>query len=204
MMRRVFRLAAAATAVVLLTSGCTLIDRAGAAAVIDGTRITDSALSAEALDMQAALAGQEATVTDAEMARAILAIHVQDHVIRTAAQQQGIEVDTETIAKLRQELKDQVGGTDAELAAFAAAQGVPPALVDTVLGLSVMMADLGAKLAPEGDENAQGQAAVAYLSQLATTMDIEIAPRFGSWDPTQFTVAEPVNDLSLPIELLQG
>ena len=204
MMRRVIRLAAAATAVMLLTSGCTLFDRAGAAAVIDGQRISESMLAAEAASMQAALVGQSATITPAEMARTILAIHVQDAVIRAAAAREGLTIDAATVKKLHDELKQQVGGTEEQLAVFAASQGVPPTMVDTVLGLSVLMTDLGAKLAPEGDDNAQGQAAVQYLSQLAAEMAIEIAPRFGAWDPSQFTVGQPVNDLSLPIELLQG
>ena len=50
-------------------------------------------------------------------------------------------------------------------------------------------------VAPNTDD--QNTAAFTYLQKLAKTMNIEIAQRFGAWDPEQMITVVSVDDLSV-------
>ena len=203
MMRRMIRAAAAAGVIALLTTGCTLVDRAGAAAIVGGERLAESSVDASYASLVTALEGQQLQASSTEIVRGIVSMYVQNRVIAEAAARAGVTPSAAQIAELRQQLIDQVG-EGSKLDSFAASQGVPPMMIDEVLAASVAVTDLGAKLQPGADGDSQSQAAMEYVLQVANEMSIEVAPRYGAWDVNQLGVGETVNDLSIPAAMLQG
>ena len=193
MMRRGF--AALLGAVLLVTSGCAMADRAGAAVVVDGERYSTQDLANDFRELDEALGTAEKPGTMDEVNRAIIGIIVADMIMDKVSAAENLDVDMGEVAILRKNLTDQLGG-EAQMLAFAASRGVPPSLLDTVLKQSVFQTELGAKLIGGTDTDAQAEAALAYLRDIAKTMQIEVSPRFGSWDATQLVPVAPIDDLS--------
>lgn len=193
-MRRVVQ-AVVLVGALVLTSGCALIDRAGAAAVVDGVRYSETQLDADFVSLNKALGKQQAPGTMDEVNRNFITIFISDQIMQKAAADNGIEVDKAMVGKLRRSLEKQVGGEQA-LLQFAATRGIAPNQIWMVLRNSVLTTDLGAKLIGGTNTDDQNAAAAQYLAGVAKTMNIEVAPRFGSWDPTQAVAVAPVDDLS--------
>lgn len=194
-MRRVVQAVVLAGALVL-TSGCALLDRAGAAAVVDGARYTDTQLAADFANMDKALGKQDRPGTMEEVNRNFISIFVSDQIMQQAAPAAGIEPNKVTIGKLHRSLVKQLGSAKA-LDAFAAARGIAPNQIWQVLRNSVLTTDLGAKLIGGTNTDDQNAAAFAYLQKVAKTMNIEVAQRFGAWDPEQMITVASVDELSV-------
>lgn len=194
-MRRVLQ-AVVLVGALVLTSGCSLIDRAGAAAVVDGVRYTDEQLAADFANLTTALGDQDAPGTMEEVNRNFITIFVANAIMARAAAENDIVVDKATVGKLRRSLEKQLGG-EAELEAFAATRGIAPDMIWTVLRNSVLTTDLGAKLIGGTNTDEQAAAANTYLAGVAKTMKIEVAPRYGVWDPSQSATVAAADDLSV-------
>lgn len=195
-MRRVLQ-AAVLVGALVLTSGCALTDRAGAAAVVEGARYTEAQLEADFAGLDKALGSQSRPGTMEEMNRNFITMFVTDQLVQKAIADNGIEIDKATVGKLRRSLEKQLGG-EQQLIAYAATRGVAPNQLWTVLRNSVLMTDLGAKLIGGTNTDDQNAAASTYLQGLAKTLDIEVAPRYGTWDSTQLTTVASTDDLSKP------
>ena len=194
-MRRVVQAVVLAGALVL-TSGCALIDRAGAAAVVDGARYTDTQLATDFANMDKALGKQDRPGTMEEVNRNFISIFVSDQVMQKAAAAAGVKPNKVTIGKLHRSLVKQLGSEKA-LDAFAAVRGIAPNQIWQVLRNSVLTTDLGAKLIGGTNTDDQNAAAFTYLQKIGQTMNIEIAQRFGAWDPKQMITVVSVDDLSV-------
>ena len=194
-MRRGF--AALMGAVLLVTTGCTLTDRVGAAAIIDGQRYTTEQLAADFHALDAALGNEQKPGTMDEVNRAIISILISKAIMEKASRESGVAIDLAAVATLRGQLVEQMGSEQAFLT-FAATKAVPPALIDDVLAGSVFATDLGAKLVSGTNTDAQTQAANEFLTAIASTLSVEVAPRYGAFNPTTLSADLPVDDLSAP------
>lgn len=195
-MRRALQAAVLAGALVL-TSGCALIDRPGAAAIVDGKRLTTQELATDFAKLDTALGKQAKPGTQDQLNRAIITLWVGDILMKKAAAANHVEVNWAAVGKLHRQLVQQLGGA-AQLDAYAASKGVPPNLIWTVLANGVLTTDLGAKLVGGTDTTAQNNAANAYIKKLAGTVRIEVSPAYGAWDTEQLTVAAK-DDLSTAV-----
>jgi hypothetical protein len=193
-MRRVLQAVVLAGALVL-TSGCALTDRAGAAAVVDGARYTETQLSTDFANLDKALGKTARPGSMEEVNRNFISIFVSDKILQKAIAKQGVEPNKVTIGKLHRSLVKQLGSAKA-LDAFAAARGIAPNQIWKVLTNSVLTTDLGAKLIGGTNTTDQNNAAAAYLQIVAKTMNIEVAARFGAWDPKQMLTVAAADDLS--------
>ena len=193
-MRRGF--AALLGAVLLVTTGCTMTDRAGAAVVIDGNRYTTQQLATDFRALDDALGQQDKPGTMDQVNRAIISIVITKTLMERAIERENLTIDKAAVGALRRSLEKQLGG-EQELIAFAATRGVPPSMIWAVLKQSVFITELGAKLIGGTDTEAQSAAANAYLKDLSKSMTIEVAPRYGAWDPSQMIAGTPVDDLSV-------
>ena len=192
-MRRVLQ-ATVLVGALLLSSGCALVDRAGAAAVVDGVRYSDEQLAADFAALDKALGKADKPATMEEINRNFISIFVGDQLMQKAITLQHITPDKAVIGKLRRQLEVQLGGAD-QLEAYAATKGIAPTQLWMVLRNSVLTTDLGAALVGGTDTDAQNAAANAYLAKLAASMKVEVAPRFGAWDMSQMS-AVAFDDLS--------
>ena len=198
-MRRVVQ-AVILVGALVLSSGCAVVDRAGAAAVVDGVRYTDSRLAADFVLLNKALGKQKAPGTMEEVNRNFITIFVADQILQKAVADNDIKPDKAAVGKLRRSLEKQLG-SKAALEAFAATRGIAPNQIWAVLRNSVLTTDLGAKLIGGTNTDNQNSAANEYLRGLAKTMHIEVAPRFGTWDASSLTTVAPANDLSAAASL---
>lgn len=197
-MRRVVQ-AAVLVGALVFTSGCALIDRAGAAALVDGVKYSETQLANDFAAMDKALGDEAQPGTMDEVNRNFITIFVSDQILRKAIADNGIVVDKSTVAKLRRSLEKQLGSKEA-LEQFAASRGIAPNQIWMVLRDSVLTTDLGAKLIGGTNTEDQNAAASQYLAGLSNTMNIEVSPRFGTWDPAQGATVAPIDDLSLPLQ----
>lgn len=184
-------------AVLLATTGCTLIDRAGAAVVVDGNRYTTEQLAADFRSLDKALGSADKPGTMDEVNRSIIGIVIVGQLMDKAIAAENLTIDKAAVAQLRRDLERQLGGKE-KLLEFAATRGVPPNFIWSVLRQSIFSAELGAKLIGGTDTDAQAAASNAYLQELSKQTEIEVAPRYGRWDAEKFVTAAPLDDLSIP------
>lgn len=181
---------AAATAVLLTGCGPML---AGAAAVVGQTRITDDALGAEVDVVTSAIAIEKSGTVSA----AILNRMVTQELIFEVAEREGVSVSDETVDAFIAEQEAAVGGK----AAFEARlleKGIPPSAVFDAAKATVLVAELGAHLAPGKQPEEQELATVAAVTKASSELDTRVSPRFGGWDPELLQVTRPPDDLSIP------
>ncbi len=197
MMRRAFQ-AVVLVGVLALTSGCSLIDRAGAAAVVDGQRYTNDQLASDfvALDHELGNASKPGTMDQINLN--FINIFVSHEVALRAASELGLEVDAAAVQKVRYGIEGQLGGWQ-KTKAYAASKGIAPSLLDDLFVDSAIMAAIGKKLAPTADATTQSNMASAYLGSVVKKMSIEVAPRYGAWDAKNLTVAANASDLSTSV-----
>lgn len=196
-MRRVLQ-AAVLVGALVLTSGCGLVDRAGAAVIVEGQRYTDEQLGADFVAITKALGKQDAPGTMDDINRNFISIFIADAVTKIAAEQQGVEIDKAAVGKLRRSIEKQLGG-EQQLEAYAASKGIAPSMLWTVLRNSVLTTDIGAKLIGGTNTDDQYAAAQKYILALAKTLDVEVSPRYGDWDPSQMAAVAGGNDLSTAV-----
>ena len=180
----------------VLVSGCSLIDRAGAAAIVEQERYTQQQLADDFVALDAALGSQDAPGSMDEVNRNFISMYIYDRVVQAAADKLGITADKTAVGRMRRSLEMQLG-SEGGLEQFAATRGIAPDQIWMVLRNSVLTTDIGAKLIGGTNTDEQSAAANAYLQQLALTMHIEVSPRFGAWDVQQMVTVAPADDLSI-------
>ncbi len=193
-MRRALQ-AAVLIGALVLTSGCAVISHAGAAATVGDARYSEDQLASDAARLDKALGTQAQPATPDAINRNLITIWIGDQIMQKAVAKNHLVENKVAIGKLHRTLVNQVGGA-AALDGFVASRGVAPNMVWMVLRNSVYTTDLGAKLIGGTDTTAQDAAAGAYLTKLAATMSIDVAPRFGKWDAAKMAAVANATDLS--------
>lgn len=182
-------------AAALLLSGCAS-PRAGAAATVGATRITEAELAAATSELRSAVGG-DPTGEPAQTVRTVLARMVTRELAAVAVERAGIRVPTGAVDRERRNLLTELGGQEA-LNAYAAEAGVPARLIDDVLYTTLALQQLGVSLAPAANEAAQQDAALLALADLSLDLGVEVNPRYGVWLPANGAVGPPPDDLSIP------
>jgi hypothetical protein len=205
------RTAAALVAAVLVTTalaGCSP-DQVGSAAVIDGEVVSTD-------ELQSATQSYLAVVKDAdsgEVQRTILQRRIVSAVIDEAAREAGVSVSAGKIARDRDEALESVGGRKALVRALAQqqqAQVVPPdeieRWVEDRLLFSAMAEEVaGGSVADQSPEAQQAlQQVNADLVEVAQRLDVEVSPRYGTWDPERGLTPLVSGGLSSTAEQLNG
>jgi hypothetical protein len=174
-----------ATAAPLLTA-CSDEAHPGAAAVVGDDRITVSQLESRVTEVRTA---QRAAVTDdaqyeqaiaqsGGLTREILNNMVLDRVLHQAAQDAGVTVSRKEVTRTRANLENQPGGVKALEASWLQQYGIPPQRIDENLRLQLEAQKLAAKLGTD----TSGPAFWAALSDASKKLDIDLNPRYGTWD----------------------
>lgn len=174
---------------VLGLTGCSG-DRLGAAAVIDGTAVTTE-------ELQQSTRAYLDVVPDGDTGDAQLAIlqrTVVSAVIDSVARDQGVRVREGRVAQERDELLRSVGGRKGLVRALAQSQNptvLPPSEIDRWVKDRLLFNEIaaeicGCELDPTAEATQQAlSAANDALRKKSASMDIEISPRYGEWDPDQ-------------------
>ena len=185
--RRTAALLVAAGAFAVILSGCSP-DRVGSAAVIDGRTVSSDDLQANARAYLAVVADGDAG--DAQ--RAILQRMIVSAAIDEAARKAGVRVPDGRVAAERDQLLESVGGPKALIRTLAesqqptvlAPQDIDRWVKDRLLFRGIAEGIAGGTLDPEGAETQQAlDETNTLLREASQRVDVEVSPRYGTWDP---------------------
>ena len=189
-------LAAALIAVsVLLVSSCSSI-QAGSAATSTVCNISESELTAQ---VQEALSAQGVNPDSPNAGLTVKTLNrlVLSELVAELANRLGISIAQGQIDSQLASYEAQNGGQQAVANAFAT-NGIPPSQINTVILINLQAAAISQALVPNGTQEQQNAALTQALSDLSQEVQVQISPRFGTWDPAQIMVGEPSFDLSSP------
>lgn len=193
------RILALATAALLLT-GCSVTDKAGAAAVVG-----DSQIPAAMVSDQVNLVRTQIENTPVELLQDIpgLALLSQmivdrlvlEEVLAVAVQDLEIEITDAQVAEYRDSVFRNYG--EAEVTAqLASRNGLAAEYIDDFMYDIMVQREIMDILTPGQVEEIQAAALYKYLSGIAEDLGVEVAPRFGVWDPQTMQTAAGENYLS--------
>ncbi|MBQ0987236.1 SurA N-terminal domain-containing protein [Streptomyces sp. F63] len=197
------RSALSVTAVALLAAaplltGCGSDAHPGAAAVVDGDRITVSQVQAQARDVREAQRASE----DADqlikgtgrLSRSTLNSMIFDKVLARAAQDAGVSASRADVQRIRTQAERAAGGAERLREMWLQQYSIGPDQLEDTLRNQVLMDKLAESLGadrttPEGQEKVVGA-----LRKASESMGIDVNPRFGTWNDEQVlldSVQEP-------------
>ncbi len=183
-MTRLARTAVVALVALVLggLAGCGDQQRLGAAAVVDGHRISTDDLQAVTREYLEAVPG--AAARDAQ--RGILERMLLSRVISAQARKVGVHASPGEVARERDDLLASTGGRDGLIRQLAAGQppvALPPSYVDRWFKDRVLYGKIARELAVGGDITSQETAARTSAALVGTgrAMDIQVNPRYGRW-----------------------
>lgn len=186
------RVGLGAAAVLLLATACSP-EQAGSAVTYTGGRITENTVAAQA----AQVAGELGIAPSQELTQATVQRLTTDVVVQAAAEEAQIVVTESDVDAFLAKAAASSGGMQA-LEEGALRQGIPRAELRQEARAAAVIEQLGVKLAPNGAQTASDQLLGQYLVAVASTLNIQVSPRFGQWQPKRLLVGPPPNDLSKP------
>ncbi|GGM04906.1 lipoprotein [Streptomyces fumigatiscleroticus] len=184
--RTAFVLTAAIAAAAPLLTACGNDAHPGAAAVVDGRRITVAQLQDRVDEVRAAQRAavgddaqyQQAVAGTGSLTRDTLHAMVLDRVLRRAAGEAGVTVTRKEIQQMRAGLEQQTGGSKALETVWLQQYGIAPQRLDDNLRLQLQAQKLAQRLGTSTDQPAFWKA----LSEASKELNVDINPRYGSWD----------------------
>ncbi|MET7798304.1 SurA N-terminal domain-containing protein [Streptomyces decoyicus] len=197
MFRRRTALSVSATAALLaaapLLAACGSDAHPGAAAIVDGKRITVSQLQAKVKDVRAAQAespqGGQMIMNTGRLSLATLNGMIFDEVLARGAKDAGVTVTRRDVQRWRGEAEKQAGGAE-RLKAMWLQQGVAPDEIDSTVRNQLLLDGVARHLGADRGKP-QGQQKLAQsLAKTSRSMGIDVNPRFGKWDDHQVILGE--------------
>ncbi len=179
------RAVVALAAGVLALAGCSS-GTGSQAATSDVFEVPMSVVSAEVSQASTAL-GQPAEQPPAGLAPATVERLVQTALVDAKAADLGLTLTNGQIEEGLNQLAEQNGGM-AALEDLALQQGLRPESLKDVVRTNLLVTAIGLRLNQAGDAAAQGQAAQQALSEYSSAVDVQVAPRYGTWDDAQLRI----------------
>jgi hypothetical protein len=180
---RVAALLVAALAATVALSGCGEQEKLGSAAVVDGHPISTDQLQTATNDFLKVVPGQD--TGNAQLR--ILERMILSRLIDKEAADVGVHASPGEVAKARNKLLPSVGGELGLVRQLAAGQQpilVPPSYVNRWFKDRVLYTKIAQRLAVNGDPTSQQSVNATTKALIATgrAMDVEVSPRYGTWN----------------------
>ncbi|MFG2865202.1 SurA N-terminal domain-containing protein [Streptomyces sioyaensis] len=190
-------LSVSATAALLaaapLLAACGGAAHPGAAAIVDGKRITVSQLQAKVKDVRAAQAespqGSELVMNTGRLSLATLNGLIFDEVLARSAKDAGVTVSRADVQRWRAEAERQAGGAE-RLQAMWLQQGIAPDEIDTMVRNQLLLDGVAKHLGADRGKPQGQQKLARALAKTSRSMGIDVNPRFGKWDDQQVILGE--------------
>ena len=167
-------------------SGQSVVLDSGQAAVSSEFRIAQSEVADDVALVLSGL-GQPPGEPPAGLASATAQRLVQGQLIEGFAATRGIEVTRTQVEQRLEQLATQNGGTDA-LNDLALQSGIPIEGLEDAIRTDLLISAIGQELGAAGDAQAQGEATRVALSEYSEAIDIQVSPRYGTWDDAQLSI----------------
>jgi len=182
-------------AVGIVVSGCATT-HPGDAAVVGDTAITESSIG-EQLRAINELTGKPADEPSEELTRAIVSYNVGHALIRQVAAEFQAEVPRAVLDQSYAQQVQQLGGEE-QLKVAAAQSGIAPSVLRRDLETQLLVAAIANKVAPGADQSQQQPKLLEALTAQSEKLNIEVAPKYGEWDPATLQLGEVKFPVSRP------
>ncbi|MFD8548784.1 SurA N-terminal domain-containing protein [Streptomyces sp. NPDC059649] len=197
MFRRRTALSVSATAALLaavpLLAACGSEAHPGAAAIVDGKRITVAQLQAKVRDVRAAQAkspqGGQLIMNTGRLSLATLNGMIFDEVLARGAKDAGVTVTRKDVQKWRDRAEERAGGAE-RLKAMWLQQGIAPDEVDGTVRNQLLLDGIAEHLGADRGKPQGQQKLAESLARTSRSMGIDVNPRFGKWDDRQVILGE--------------
>jgi len=196
------RTAIALSCGVLVLAGCTtdgsrqpVVLGTGQAAVSQDFRVSQSEVDdgvAQVLTAQ----GQPPGEPPAGLASATTQRILINRLVASYAEDQGIELTRAQVEEGVAQLAAENGGQEA-LNDLAAQSGIPPEDLEDTIRTNLLVTAIGLTVDASGDQNAQLEATLVALAEYSEAIDVQVAPRYGTWDDAQLQIV-PGSAVSIP------
>ncbi|WP_328555125.1 MULTISPECIES: SurA N-terminal domain-containing protein [unclassified Streptomyces] len=183
-------LSAAIVAAAPLLTGCGSDAHPGAAAVVDGQRITVAQLEGRVNEVRSAQ--RAASKDDAQYEQVIAnsgtltrdTLHgmVLDRVLDRAAKNAGVTVTRKDSQQMRAALEQQAGGSKALETAWLSNYGVAPKRLDDSLRTEIEARKLAAALGVDMNTTDGKATFWKAMSVASKQLHVDLNPRYGAWD----------------------
>lgn len=185
--------AAALAVVAPLLTGCGNDARPGAAAVVDGDRISMSQLQSRVGAVRDAQNAEPQSAQliqrSGQLTRATLDSMIRERVVREAADDAGVSVSRREIQRMRGELEKGAGGAEAFKKSLLQQQAIAPSEIDERVWLELTVRKI-ASASGIDLQTPDGNAALnAKFAETAKKMKIDVNPRYGKWSAAKAALA---------------
>ncbi|MFE7316369.1 SurA N-terminal domain-containing protein [Streptomyces sp. NPDC057555] len=185
--------AAALLAATPLLTACGTDAHPGAAAIVDGKRITVAQLQSRVKDVRAAQAaspdGKQLITNTGRLSLSTLNGMIFDEVLARGAADAGVTVTRADLQKGRATAEERAGGA-ARLKAMWLQQGIAPDRIDAVVRNQLLLNGLADHLHADRATPAGQRALVQALAKTSRSLGVDVNPRFGKWDDQQVILGE--------------
>lgn len=158
----------------------------GQAAVSDEFRIAQSEVAEDVSQVLSGL-GQPPGEPPEGLATATTQRLVQARLIESYAATQDIELTRTQVEQGLEQLATENGGRQA-LEDLALQSGIPVGALELTVRTNLLVTAIGEKLNPSGDPQAAGESARVALSGYSEAIDVEVSPRYGTWDDARLLI----------------
>lgn len=204
-----FRLVATLVLGVAVLTGCSDSPKlAGSAVVINGKAIPASAVADRVDKVRAQI-----QITDPSLINEVPSLiqlnqravdhFVLDALLEEVVAREGIKVTDRDVAAYRDEVFAQYAKETIE-AQLASQNAVPADDVDGFMYEILVQRALMEKLAPGADKQTRNLALFDYLTKLSEELNVELNPRFGTWDPSNLISTPGDQTLAVPLPIALG
>jgi hypothetical protein len=119
-----------------------------------------------------------------------------NRLVESYAEDQGIELTRTQVQEGLEQLVAENGGEEA-LADLAAQSGIPPEELEATIRTNLLVTAIGLALGSTTDPAAQLEATRVALAEYSEAIDVQVAPRYGTWDDAQLQIV-PGSSVSIP------
>jgi SurA N-terminal domain len=210
--RRSSALSVSAAAALLVTAplitGCGSDAHPGAAAVVDGQRITVSQVQARA---EAVRDAQRAQPQSAQLIRSTgplprytLSNMIREKVVERAAEEEGAELTRRDVQQYRAEQERRLGGAEGLRAQMLRERAIAPGQIEETLRMDRRVLKVAEALGIDLSDPRAGEVMDRKFIETAKSMGIGISPRFGEWNNDQVALTSSEEKWLKPPERSAG
>ncbi|MFE6687069.1 SurA N-terminal domain-containing protein [Streptomyces sp. NPDC057743] len=193
--------AAALLAATPLLTACGSEAHPGAAAIVDGKRITVAQLQTRVKEVRAAQAaspeGNQLIANTGRLGLSTLNGMIFDEVLARSAADAGVTVTRADVQKGRAAAEEQAGGP-ARLKQMWLQQGIAPDRVDAVIRNQLLLDGLAKHLHADRATPTGQRTLVQALAKTSRSLGVDVNPRYGKWDDQQVILGQTKDPWIIP------
>ncbi len=180
-------------------TGCGTAE-AGSAAVVGSEVLSESQVAAYVQEINE-ITGAPQDEPNAQLVLIVVNRNVQHDLVAQAGIDADVVISAGEIDAAYQEVLEANGGEE-QLLAAAAQSGIAPSMIKRDIETQLIALQLGERVNAELSPQEQQQVLIQALGQFSEEIGVEVAPKYGQWNPAELSIAPPENPVSKRVEPL--